>query len=409
MAQSKLIGPFRQLLTMRDIPAKGPLKDTSLEIIENAGILINGKNIEKIAPFNKLTSQTVQIEELQEPCIGMPGFIDPHTHICWNGTREKDYAWRLEGKTYEQIAQDGGGIWDTVIHTRNADKKSLLQKTVERSQMLLKTGTTTIETKSGYGLSVEAELKILHVIKEANELVQAELIPTCLAAHVKPKDFSGTKKEYLNYLTVELLPQLKHENLTKRIDIFVEESAFDPIVALDYLMKAKELGFDTTVHADQFTVGGSEIAVQIGAHSADHLEASRENEIALLANNSTAAVVLPGASIGLGIPFAPARKILDAGACLAIGSDWNPGSAPMGDLLIQAATLGMFEKLSMAETLAGITIRSAYALNLKHLGSLEYGKQADFIGFKLDNYKEILYNQGRIKPAYVWKCGKKIH
>ena len=178
---------------------------------------------------------------------------------------------------------------------------------------------------------------------------------------------------------------------------------------MPYFAKAKEMGFDITVHADQFTTGGSQTAVDFKALSADHLEASRKKEITLLAQSNTIAMALPGASLGLGCNFTPARKILDQGGALAIASDHNPGSAPMGDLLTQASILGAFEKLSNGEVLAGITFRAAKALNLDDRGSLEVGKEADLVLFPTDNYQEITYHQGQLKPIRVYKNGKKVY
>jgi len=201
---------------------------------------------------------------------------------------------------------------------------------------------------------------------------------------------------------------LQAEKLCHRIDAFVEKSAFTPQEITPYLEKAKQLGFDLTIHADQFSCGGSQVAVALGARSADHLEASGEVEIQALAQSSTVAVALPGASIGLGMAFTPARKLLDQGAILAIASDWNPGSAPMGDLLAQASILATFEKLSTAEVLAGITFRAADALGLTDRGKLTTGQLADFILFPTADYREILYQQGKMKPVGVWKKGENV-
>jgi imidazolonepropionase len=225
---------------------------------------------------------------------------------------------------------------------------------------------------------------------------------------MKPKDFEGSNSEYLERIAEELFPVLKNENLTNRIDAFVEKSAFSAGEIGPYFQKAKEMGFDLTVHADQFTTGGSKVAVEFSALSADHLEASTEKEIDLLALSKTIAVALPGASLGLGCKFTPARKILNQGGSLAIASDWNPGSAPMGDLLVQASILATFEKLSTAEVFAGITYRAAAALGLNDRGKIAPGFLADFILFHASDYREILYQQGKLKPEMVWKGGKKI-
>jgi imidazolonepropionase len=401
----KLIGPFTQILPLSGLPLKGALNDEQLQIILQGGVLVEDGLIIEVGDFEELrkTYREAEIEEIIGQQVLLPGFIDCHTHLCFAGDRSKDYALRIAGKSYLEIAKAGGGIWDSVTQTRQASKYLLAGLLVERIRRHVKDGVTTIEIKSGYGLNIEQELKQLSAIKIAADNVAADLIPTCLAAHILPKDFNGPGSEYLEYVLNNLLPKIRKENLANRVDIFIEESAFNPTNSTCYLRVAKQMGFDVTVHADQFTTGGSEVAVNVGAVSADHLEASGEKEIKLIAASETVAVALPGASIGLGMDFAPARKLLNAGASLAIASDWNPGSAPMGDLLMQAAVLSTYEKLTTAEVFAGLTTRAAKALNLHDRGSLEKGKLADFQAYICNDYREILYHQGKLKPGMVWK------
>jgi imidazolonepropionase len=402
-----LIGPFAQILSLSGMPLKGALRDEQLHIIANGGVLVEDGLILALGDFEWLHRENpaVEIEEITSAQVLLPGFIDCHTHICFGGNRAKDYAMRIAGKTYLEIAQSGGGIWDTVTQTRLATADELADLLVQRADRHLAEGVTTIEVKSGYGLNLGDELKQLRAIKAASAKTNAKLVPTCLAAHMVPKDFGGSQSEYLEFVLNELLPVVKQENLAKRVDIFIEQSAFDAENALFYLNKATDMGFDITVHADQFTTAGSRIAVEVGALSADHLEASGEAEIKLLANSNTVAVALPGASLGLGIPYAPARKLLDAGACLAIASDWNPGSAPMGDLLMQAAVMGVAEKLTTAEVFAGLTYRAAAALKITNRGTLAPGMLADMQAYPRADYREILYYQGKLKPKYVWASG----
>ena len=335
--------------------------------------------------------------------------IDVHTHICWAGSRANDYALRLSGKSYLEMAESGGGIWNTVEKTRKTTRIELAELTAQRAQKLLKQGVTTIEVKSGYGLSFEDELEMLEAIKLADRNSLAELVPTCLAAHILPQDFDGNEVEYLQHIIDKLLPEIKKKNLAKRVDIFVEKSAFSVTEAKYYLLKAKELGFEIAIHGDQFTTGVAELANEVKAVSIDHLEAANDEEIAILAKGNVIPVVLPGASIGLGEPFAPAHKLLDAGTSLVIASDWNPGSAPMGNLLTVAAILGAFEKLTMTEVLAALTCRAALALNKPDRGILKPELKADFIAFKTNDYREILYRQGELKPEKVWKNGLLQH
>ena len=316
---------------------------------------------------------------------------------------------RLDGKTYLEIAESGGGILSTVTNTRKETEQDLVKSTLEKANHLFSNGITTLEIKSGYALNVEGELKMLRAINDVKSQIQADVFPTFLGAHMKPRDFDGTNSEYLELLVHEVLPVIQSENLAKRVDIFTEQSAFTVDESRVYLQKVKEKGFEITIHADQFTPGGSRLAVEVGAVSADHLEFSGEEEIKLLANSDVVAVALPGASIGLGMQYTPARKLLDAGACLSIASDWNPGSAPMGDLLTQASILATFEKLSMAEVLSGLTFRAAKALNLIDRGRLEVGKKADFISFPTDDFRDIIYYQGQLKADGVWKNGNRIH
>ena len=406
----KLIGPFKQIVTLRNLPLRGKLSDEQLEIIENGGILIKDEKIEEVGNFEELKSknQFSEIENIEGEQICLPAFTDSHTHICFGGNRANDFAMRNAGKTYLEIAENGGGIWSSVQHTRKASEEELLKTILERINSLISQGITTIEIKSGYGLDVENELKMMRVIQKAQTFTKATLVPTCLSAHLKPRDFEGSSKDYLQYILREILPKVKAENLAKRVDIFIEKSAFLPEESKEFLLKAKELGFEITVHADQFTSGSSRIAVEVGAKSADHLEATIDEDIEFLAQSETVATALPGASLGLGEKFTPARKILDAGGILAIASDWNPGSAPMGNLITQASILATFEKLSTAEVLAGITFRSAFALSLEDRATLEKGKKADFVTFKTDNFQNVLYQQGSLKTDSVYINGEKI-
>ena len=412
MSHYTFIGPVTQLLPMVGLPLKGPISDEEMPVWESCGILLEENRIFEIGDYQSLAKKArdlqAEIVVLESPSVVLPAWVDSHTHICYAGSRARDYADRNSGATYQEIAQRGGGIWDTVTKTRMADQDTLSQGVVRRANTHLQNGVTTIEVKSGYGLSVQEELKMLRAIKEADGLTPADLIPTCLAAHIPPRDFPEGAAAYLEVLERELLPVLLSEKLTNRIDAFVEKGAFEPETILPYLKKAKEMGFQLTLHADQFSTGGSEIAVACEAISADHLEASTEKEIQLLAKSPVIATALPGASLGLGCDFAPARKLLDAGAAVAIASDHNPGSAPMGDLLTQASILGAFEKLSNAEILAGITFRAAAALDKQDRGVLQKGFLGDFIIFSTSHYNEILYHQGTLKPESVWKNGKQV-
>ena len=406
----KLIGPFTQMVTLDHLPLRGKLSDEQLEIFENAGIVVHEGTIHKTGNFESLKAAfpDIEIEQIESKKVLLPAFVDAHTHICFAGNRAKDFAMRNAGKTYLEIAENGGGIWSSVVHTREASKNELIASTLERINTLLHQGITTIEIKSGYGLDEENELKMLRAIRRAAEQTPATIVSTCLAAHLKPKNYGESNAEYLEYVFEEVLSSVKEEHLATRVDIFIEKSAFQPEESRVFLEKAKKMGFEVTVHADQFTSGSSRVAVEVGALSADHLEATSDDDIDFIAQSETVAVALPGASIGLGEPFAPARKLLDAGAVLAIASDWNPGSAPMGNLLTQASILATFQKLSTAEVFAGLTFRAAKALNLSDRGILKTGMKADFIAFDTDQFQDILYKQGELRPSAVYVDGNQV-
>ncbi|MDR0812113.1 MAG: amidohydrolase family protein [Paludibacter sp.] len=429
----QLHGPFAQLLTMDNLPLRGALCDEQLEIITNAGIIVQDGVIIEIGNYNALKHKYSRLKNFQFSIFNfqlnsvcLPAFIDSHTHICWAGSRAKDCAMRLSGKSYLEIAAAGSGIWDTVTKTRAATLDELVKLTVARADELYSQGVGTIEVKSGYGLSVESELKILEAIRLANAQTPADLIPTCLAAHIVPPLLTSPKGrnstvltnasimanvsspsfgggwgevDYLQMLVEELLPEIKRRNLCNRVDIFVEQSAFSVSAARKYLLKAKEMGFDVLLHGDQFTAGAAALAAEVGALSIDHLEAADDREISTLAQSNVIPVALPAASLGLGDRFAPARRLLDAGCSLAIASDYNPGTAPMGNLPASAAILGANQRLTMAETLAAITFRAATALRLTDRGILKRGNRADFIVFNTNDYREILYRQGGLMPV----------
>ncbi len=402
----KLIGPFSQLITFRDTPSRGSLTNEKLDIILNAGILFENKKIVHIDSFLELAKKhkNAEVIELEGEFVGLPGMIDCHTHLLWGGSRAGDFEKRNSGVSYQQILKEGGGIMDTVAKTRAASDEELVSGLKNRVNRHLKDGITTIEVKTGYGLNFEQELRFLRLINTVNELVDSDLIPTFLGAHVCPKEFD--KKAYLDLLLNEAIPQIVDNSLSKRVDIFVEPEAFDEEVSEYYLDKISPYGFAITVHGGQFTPEGAVLALKYNALSVDHLERITEKEIALFKNSNTVPVALPGASLGLGEPFTPARKLLDVGASLAIATDWNPGSAPQGDLVCQASILSTHQKLSTAEVLAGITFRSALALGLQDRGRLKEGYCADFILFEINDYREILYQMGRLKPKFVYKNGE---
>ena len=389
---------------MVNLPERGAISDNSLEIIDDGGVVIEDGKIIEVGDFLSLSKNNLDVREITYPCVLLPGFIDSHTHVCHYGNRSDEYAKRNSGISYQQILEEGGGIHNTMNSTSNSTDEQLTDDTLNRLKRHFQEGVLTCEVKSGYAPNLEDEVRMLRIINEIDNSNDIDLIPTCLAAHVTPKKYESSKK-YLDSIVNDLLPIIKEENLSNRVDIFIEEKAFSITEASNFLEKIKN-DFYITAHANQFTSGGLKVGVDNGAISVDHLEVITDQEIDYLSKSDTTGVVLPGCSLGLGIPFAPARKLLDYNCKVSIASDWNPGSAPMGDLLMQASLLGSIEKLSNAEVLAGITCRAANALSLEDRGSLENGKIADMIGFNTNDFRDILYNQGKLKPSFICKRGK---
>jgi len=396
--KTKAYGPFNEIITLANLPPAGPVADSSIEIIKDAWILVENGRIKTIE--HKKPIGNVQLIEIEGPAVAIPGLIDSHTHLCWGGVRCGDYQRRLNGESYQEIASSGGGILSTVKATRAATFDSLLETTIDHLDHQMQQGITTCEIKSGYGLDRASEIKMLQVINTAGNTHLISVVSTCLAAHTMPPEFTS-RRAYLQLILNEILPEVKAKYLSERVDIFIEKGAFSADEAASFLIQAKKLGFTITVHADQFSTGGSSLASQVGAISADHLEASGDQEINLLKKHNVIPVVLPGASLGLGLPFAAARKMLDAGLPLVIASDWNPGSAPMGMLLCQAAIMGAKEKLSMAETLLAMCSRAAKVLALDDRGELKPGMRADIAIFPSKDYRDILYYQGAMKAKAV--------
>ncbi len=403
-----LIGPFKQVLTLRQLNDHGPLSDEQLEVLEDIGVEINQGKIIALIPWSQRKQGNAEIICLDQPYILTPGLVDCHTHLCYAGNRAIDYQYRLSGMSYAEMAQRGGGIKYTMKKTREASEGELYRLLKQRIMTHQKRGITTLEIKSGYGLSVADEYLHLKLIQRLQQESQSTIIATCLAAHVCPPEFKD-KEEYLSIIAQELLPKIKAEHLCHRVDAFVEDSAFPANIIKPYLQYAQTLGFDLTIHADQFSSQGSKLAGALKAKSADHLEVSQRDDLEALQKGNVVAVALPGASMGLGCGYAPVRQALDLGLSVAIASDWNPGSAPMGDLMLQASVMGMACRLNSAEIWASMTTRAAKALGVDHLvGKIDIGYQADLLVYDCEQWQDILYQQGQLKPKMVISQGEVI-
>lgn len=340
--------------------------------------------------------------------VVMPGFVDAHTHPVFAGTREDEYEMRASGFTYQQIASQGGGIRSTVRKTRAATEDELFDMALPRVRWLLEHGTTTIEAKSGYGLSVDDELKILRVIKRLNAETALELIPTFLGAHEIPDEYRNSREEYIRLVIDEMLPRIAAERLARYCDVFCESHVFTVDESRRVLSRAKELGLGVRLHAEQLSLcGGAGLAAETGATTADHLEWIDADGIIALRQNGVIAVLLPGAVFNLGLArYAPARAMMEAGLAIAVATDFNPGSSPTPSMQMILSIACTQMRMTPAEAITAATINAAYSLDSgARIGSLEVGKQADAVVFDCGDYRQIPYLFGINHALIVIKSG----
>ena len=343
--------------------------------------------------------------------VVLPGLVDPHTHLPFAGTRQDEFRLKLQGISYQEIAARGGGIKGTVRQTRGISLEDLVALCAQRLDRMLLGGTTTLEAKSGYGLDLETELKQLRALQALSGRHPAAIVPTFMGAHEIPDEFRGRNRAYLDHLLSDVLPRVREERLAGFVDIFCEEGYFSYAEAEHYLTQAAALGFQTKVHADEFTSNGAaELAARLGAVSAEHLIAIRDDEIAAIAASDTACVLLPGVSFFLRLGrYAPARAILDAGGIVALGTDFNPGSSMISSqfFIFQLAVFQM--GLTIEQALNAVTINAAYAIGCeKQAGSLAKGKDMDLLLLDVPDYPYLAYHPGIDPLRTVIKAGKVV-
>jgi len=341
--------------------------------------------------------------------VVLPGFVDAHTHLVFAGNRLDDFERRTHGETYEQIAAAGGGIWSTVEKTRAASDVDLLAQAKKHAQSFLRCGTTTVETKSGYGLTVEDELKILRVIRRLNQETPLEIVPTFLGAHAVPREMHADG--YVNCVIQEMLPRVVSEKLAKFCDVFCERGYFDVKQSRRILTAARELGLRLRIHADQLTSsGGAKLAAELEATTADHLEKTDEQGIAAMKSVGVQPVLLPGSVYVLGSTDYPrAREMIEAGLAVVIATDFNPGSSPTASMPMILSLACTQMKMSPPEAITAATINAAYSLGRgSKIGSLERGKLANFSIFDCEDYREIVYWFGIPRTHSVYLRGKRV-
>lgn len=342
--------------------------------------------------------------------VVLPGLVECHTHTAFAGSRANEFLMRLKGAAYEEIAEAGGGIISTVKSVRQSSFEELIQIIKPRIENFISQGITTLEIKSGYGLSYYDEIKLLQVINYFKKSMPIDIVPTFLGAHTFPPEYKNDHQNYIKLITDEMLPFIIKNNLAEFVDAFCEKSAFSANEVDKIFSKAVKLGYKLRLHTEQFNnIGGLDVALKHNSLSADHLEVISENDIEKFSNSDTVAVLLPGVSFFLGYNYAPARKLIESGAAVALSTDFNPGSSNISSLhfIMSLATLQM--KMSAEEIISAVTINAAKALDLHtKLGSIEIGKQADFAVFNAKEYSEIIYNIGSNLNSLTIKKGEII-
>ena len=383
---------------------------SELGIIRNGGILIRDGKIEHVGSSDEIEkrSKNVEIVDLGGR-VALPGFVDAHTHLVFGGNRLDDFERRARGETYEQIAKAGGGIWSTVEKTRAASEDELFAAAQKRVDWFLRCGTTTIEAKSGYGLTVEDELKILRVMRRLNDETALEIVSTFLGAHAVPRDTSANK--YVDLVSNEMLPRLAKEKLAEFCDVFCERGYFDLEKSRKILTAAKMLRLKLRGHVDQLSnFHGAKLMADLGATTADHLEKTDEQGIAALKSAEVQPVLLPGSVYALGLREYPrVRAMIDAGLAIVLATDFNPGSSPTPSMPMILSLACTQMKMSPGEGISGATINAAYSLNrADKIGSLETGKLANVAVFDCEDYRELAYWFGIPQTHSVYVKGERF-
>ena len=383
-----------------------------LSVIEDGAMLVRDGRIERVgarASIEPLIDGGCEVFDAGRRVV-TPGFVDAHAHPVFAGNRADEFEQRSAGATYQEIAARGGGIRSTVRRTRAAPEEELLTAALRREEWFLRTGTTTVEAKSGYGLSTEDELKMLRVVRELNARGRLSYVPTFLGAHEVPDEYRGRSAEYVELIVKEMLPRVIREGLAEFCDVFCEERVFTIEESRRVLASARSLGFGLRVHADQLTRGGgAALAAELRAKTADHLEHTDAEGIAALRAAGVQPILLPGSVYALGSTRYPAaRAMIDEGLAVVLATDFNPGSSPTPSMTMILSLASTQMKMTPAEGLSAATVNAAYSLNRgDETGTLEAGKRADFVVHDCADYRELAYFFG-IEHAHAVYVGGRL-
>ena len=402
---------IRQLVT---VPSRGARVKVGRDmndigVIENAAVLVEGETITWVGRMEDLALGSIKEADVVD-CMDnvvMPGFVDSHTHLVFGGSREGEFALRSAGMSYQEIAERGGGILSTVRQTREASKKDLKKQARRWLNNMLRHGTTTVEIKSGYGLDMDNEVKMLESIVELEKEEVISIVPTFLGAHAVPPEFDGNKKEYIREINKRMIPYVASHKLAAFCDVFCEAGYFDVAESEAILQDGKRFGLRPKIHADELTPsGGAGLAAKVGAISADHLEHITESEIQSMAGAGVVATLLPGVSFFLNHRYAPARSLIDAGVPVAIATDFNPGSCMSYSMSLMMTIACTHMRMTPEEVITACTLNAAAAVGLSHeVGSIEVGKKADMVVLNIPEYKFLPYHFGENHVEQVIKRG----
>ncbi len=401
-----LVRGISQLATPQGPGPKHGAAMRELSVTENAAIAIAQGSILWIGPEAEWTGDAAHTVDLGHRAV-VPGLVDPHTHAAWAGDRLADFESRISGVPYEAILARGGGIWSTIRATAGASEEELVALAKPRLDALVRSGAATIEVKSGYGFSPEAELRMLRVIRRLAATTPARLVPTLLI-HVPPKDASE-RSAYVSAICEALIPEVATQKLALAVDVFVEKEAWSAAEAEQIFISARQHGLGIKLHTEQFhRVGGLELGLRLNALSVDHLEACGPEQVVALGRSATVATILPGVSLHLGLPPAPGRALIDAGAVVAVGTDLNPGSSPLFSMSAALALAVRLNGLTAQEALVAGTINAAGALGLSDAGRIEPGLPANFLVVEESDWRSLVYTLGANPVREVWIGGQKV-
>jgi imidazolonepropionase len=383
-------------------------------IISDGGMLVRDGVIVATGSSDAIEEQMPGDSEVVDATgrVVLPGFVDAHAHPVFAGDRLDEFEMRARGATYEEIAAGGGGIRSTVRKTRAATEEQLLAQAIQHANWFVRCGTTTVEAKSGYGLSVEDEIKILRVVRRLNDETSIEFVPTFLGAHAIPEEFQAAPDRYVTLVIDEMLPRIAEERLAEFCDVFCERGYFDLETSRKILSAARERGMGIRAHADQLTSGGgAELAAEVGAVTADHLEQTEAPGIAAMKRAGVQPVLLPGSVYSLGKTRYPrAREMIEAGLAVVIATDFNPGSSPTPSMQMVLSLAATQMKMTPAEGVTAATINAAYSLNRgDKIGSLETGKRANFALHDCGDYRELAYYFGVPQTHSVYVRGERVY